>query len=185
MGQLPTLTFNWHQQLASAMCACTRLFMYMTWARVCVSMCTDTEYEGQMVIYTPIPTVCLGFWCPGYDMNMDELEQKAQWHWDKVIGVDRCACVSVHLCVSALCQDSRWLVKGHQWPSPYPSLYPPPFVHLSLCPQVPIHFTWFWALCLCTTSNGHIEKMNTYTNTGVGGLFMNSCELLFWHSIAE
>lgn len=70
-------------------------------------------------------------------MNMEELEQKARRQWDKVIGVDRCTCVRVRRCVSALCQDSRWLVKGHQWPSPYPSLYPPFFVHLSLCPQSP------------------------------------------------
>lgn len=38
----------------------------------------------------------------------------------------------VWVCVSILCQDSRWLVKEYQWPSPYPS---PPTYCLWLVPK--------------------------------------------------
>lgn len=50
MGQLPTLTFNWHQRLASATCVCRLLLMYMTWAGACV--CAEIKSEGQTELYT-------------------------------------------------------------------------------------------------------------------------------------
>lgn len=50
--------------------------------------------------YTHTHTHCLSVisQCPGYEMNMEELEQKAQWHWDKVIGMDRCVCECRPVC---------------------------------------------------------------------------------------
>lgn len=39
---------------------------------------TENESEGQMELYTHPHTLSMSFWCPAYDMNMEELEQKAQ-----------------------------------------------------------------------------------------------------------
>lgn len=52
IGQLPTLTFNWHKQLASAINARTLLFMYMTGARVCVYVYRDSIWRSDGIIYT-------------------------------------------------------------------------------------------------------------------------------------
>lgn len=125
--KLPTLTFNLHQQLTSAR------------QHVCLCLCIQHESESTRGpvwlwrsngITSATDTVCP--WLPRCDMNMEEEEQKAQWHRDKVIGVDRCVCEKLHLCVSSLCQNSRWPVAGHQWPSLIPPSTP---LSLSISPQ--------------------------------------------------
>lgn len=99
--------------------------------------------EGQMYI------ICLFIYsCTGSEMNMEEAEQKAQWHQDKVIGQDRCACVSVHLCVSTLCQEG--LVRGYQWPSPYPCPLCP---SIFFVPPFPLPISHQWAVCPSITSH--------------------------------
>lgn len=148
MEKLPTLTFNLHQEFASA----------QQHVRFCLCIQRESLYTRGLVwlwrsnrIASAIYTVCP--WLPGCDMNMEEGEQKAQWHWDKVIGVDRCVCEKLHLCVSSLCQDSRWPVAGRQWPSPYPSLSSTFFVHFTPFPKSLFissddardTFRWRWA----------------------------------------
>lgn len=176
MGQLPTLTFK----STAYVCTHTSVYVYGPSERACVC---DVQrgwiWRSDRIIYTPTHTAC-DFLCPGYNLNMEETAQKALWHKDKVIGVDRCACASVHSSVSALCQDSRWLVKEHKWPSPHPSLSPHPFVHLLHCPNssVPVLST------MACRRTSH-ERMRRWTHAPrracVCGLFMTSCELVLWH----
>lgn len=118
-GTAASIDASWWCQLnVSHVCMCSYVYAYDETKTMCV-LKLNLKVRWN---YTHIHTHCLPVIsrCPGYEMNMEEQEQKARWHWDKVIGADRCACVSVDPCVSALCQDSRWLVKRHQWPSPYP-----------------------------------------------------------------
>lgn len=86
-----------------------------------------------------------------------------------------CVCVSVHLCVSTLCQDSRGLVRGYQWPSLYPSPLCP---SISLSPPVPTPISHQWAVCPSIRSHAYFVA-SAPTNTDVGGFIHE----LRWDSV--
>lgn len=108
------------------------------------------------------------FLWPGYGMNMEELEQKAQWHWDKVIWVDRCMCVYVCVC-TPMCQR---IVPGQQVASQRTSVTFSLSLPLSssICPSLPLSprpnssYPAVNAVSLYNTSRAHWEDKHTHKN---------------------
>lgn len=168
MGQLPTLTFKPHHELASAKRARTLLFMYMMWAsasacaRVWVfDMCSDWMWRSDGLKHTA--HTVWEFWVSWLGFEYGGVGPEGS----VTLGQgDRSGQVCVHPCVSALCQDSRWQVKGHQWPSPYFSLGVIEGDEQSTNASHPV-------VSLNKTSHGHVGEMNTYTDKRAIGLFMN------------
>lgn len=185
MGQLPTLTFKWHQQLASAIIVCAFLFMYMEW-QLCQSVCVlrlilKVRWN---YIHTPTHTVSnfLEFWL-GNEYGGVRAEGSVTLGQGDTSG-QVCVCERTLVC--------QRFVPGQQVASQRTSVtfylfLPLPF---SLCPSPPsvLKSQIFSPTQECSVSAQQVWVILDWSaciDTGVGGLFMNLCEMLFWQSIAE
>lgn len=164
-------------------------FCLCLWYEMCVhvSMCTETESEGQMELYT-------------HPHTLSVCDFLVSWLWNEYGRVRAEGSVTLgqgdrsgQVCVCERTPVCQRFVPGQQVASQRTSVtfslsLPLPF---SLCPSLPLSPSpnssnlVASALAMHNKSWAHWGDEHAHKNTGVGGLFMNLCETLFWHGVAE